>query len=140
MGRDAADDADNDATNMTTDWPMDMLILEGLEVPCRIGCSDPERATPQSLRVEVRLYCPSLRKAGVADDLEQTVDYRLAGDLIDAVQGREYLLIERVAETLAEVVLRQPLVDHVTVTVKKRPPVQGLEWAGVQITRSRAIE
>ena len=123
---------------MKTDWPMDMLILEGLEVPCRIGCSDPERATPQSLRVEVRLYCPSLRKAGVADDLEQTVDYRLAGDLIDAVQGREYLLIERVAETLAEVVLRQPLVDHVTVTVKKRPPVQGLEWAGVQITRGRA--
>lgn len=117
---------------------MDMLILEGLEVPCRVGCSDPERATPQSLRVEVRLYCASLQKAGVADDIEQTVDYRLAGDMIDAVQGREFLLIERVAETLAEVALRHPRVDHVTITVRKRPPVQGLEWAGVQITRGRA--
>jgi len=28
-------------------------------------------------------------------------------------------------------------VHHVTVSVKKRPPVQGLEWAGVQITRGR---
>jgi dihydroneopterin aldolase len=116
---------------------MDSLFLEGLEVPCRVGCTDPERATPQSLRVGVRLFCPSLRDAGIADDLEKTVDYRLAGDMIDAVQGREYLLIERVAEVLAEVALKNPLVDHVTISVKKRPPVQGLEWAGVEITRSR---
>jgi dihydroneopterin aldolase len=53
------------------------------------------------------------------------------------VQGREYLLIERVAEELAAVVLKNPLVDHVIVSVRKRPPVQGLEWAGVQITRGR---
>jgi len=115
----------------------DLLFLEGLEVPCRVGCTDPERATPQSLRVDMRLYCASLRDAGIADDLERTVDYRLAGDLIDAVQGREYLLIERVAEELAQVALRNPLVDRVTVSVRKRPPVQGLEWAGVQITRGR---
>jgi dihydroneopterin aldolase len=116
---------------------MDELFLEGLEVPCRVGCSDPERATPQSLRVEVHLFCPGLRDAGVADDLEKTVDYRLAGDLIDAVQGREFLLIESVAEELAAVVLKNPRVDHVTISVKKRPPVQGLEWAGVRITRGR---
>ena len=116
---------------------MDSLFLEGLEVPCRVGCSDPERATPQSLRVAVRLFCPGLRDAGIADDLERTVDYRLAGELIDAVQGREYLLIERVAEVMAEVALKNPLVDHVTISVRKRPPVQGLEWAGVEITRGR---
>jgi 7,8-dihydroneopterin aldolase/epimerase/oxygenase len=115
----------------------DLLFLEGLEVPCRVGCTEPERATPQSLRVDMRLYCASLRDAAIADDLERTVDYRLAGDLIDAVQGREYLLIERVAEELAQVALRNPLVDRVTVSVRKRPPVQGLEWAGVQITRGR---
>ena len=117
---------------------MDELFLEGLEVPCRVGCTDPERATPQSLRVGVRLFCPSLRDAGIADDLEKTVDYRLAGDLIDAVQGREFLLIESVAETLAALCLKNALIDHVVISVKKRPPVQGLEWAGVQITRHRS--
>ena len=117
---------------------MDMLFLEGLEVPCRVGCTDPERATPQSLRVSIQLHCPSLRDAALADDLERTVDYRLAGELIDAVQGREFLLIERVAETLAEVALKNPLIERVTVTVRTRPPVQGLEWAGVEITRERS--
>ena len=116
---------------------MDSVFFEGLEVSCRVGCTDPERATPQSLRVAVRLFCSSLREAGVADDLEKTVDYRLASDLIDAVQGSEYLLIERVAEVMAGVALQNPLVDHVTISVKKRPPVQSLEWAGVEITRGR---
>ena len=31
---------------MNPDAAMDMLFLEGLEVPCRVGCTDPERATP----------------------------------------------------------------------------------------------
>jgi len=116
---------------------MDMLFLEGLEVPCRVGCTDPERATPQSLRVSLKLFCASLRDAALADDLERTVDYRLAGELIDAVQGREFLLIERVAETLAGVGRKNALIERVTVSVRKRPPVQGLEWAGVEITRDR---
>ena len=117
---------------------MDSIFIEGLEVPCRVGCTAPERATPQSLRVDLQLEVPTLGQAGVADDLEKTVDYRLAGDLIDAVQGRDYLLIERVAEELAAVALQHPLVAAVTISVRKRPPVQGLEWAGVRITRRRA--
>lgn len=121
---------------ISTSNEMDCLFLEGLEVPCRVGCTDPERATPQSLRCEVQLFCPNLREAGIADDLEKTVDYRMAHEMIDAVQGREFLLIEKVAETLAEVALRNPLVARVVVSVRKRPPVQGLEWAGVRISRS----
>ena len=35
------------------------------------------------------------------------------------------------------VALRQPQVSEVQITVRKRPPVQGLEMAGVQITRRR---
>jgi FolB domain-containing protein len=102
---------------------MDHLFLEGLEVPCRVGCTPPERVTPQSLRVDV--------------NLAQSVDYRLANDMIAAVQGDEYLLIERVAEVLADVALADPHVAKVELSVRKRPPVQGLEWAGVRITRER---
>ena len=117
--------------------PTDVLFLEGLEVPCRVGCTAEERAVPQSLRVDLRMHCPSIARAGQSDALADTVDYRLAYELILAVQGHEYLLIERVAETLAAVALQHPQVERVEVTVRKRPPVQGLEVAGVQITRAR---
>lgn len=117
---------------------MDIIFLEGLEVPCRVGCTPPERATPQSLRVDVQMSCPTLKRAGQTDDLSATVDYRVAGEMIAAVQSQEFLLIERVAEVLAQVVLRHEHVAQVQVTVRKRPPVQGLEIAGVQITRTRS--
>jgi hypothetical protein len=61
----------------------DHLFLEGLELPCRVGCT---------------------------------------------AQGREYLLIE-VAEALADLALAD--------LARRRPPVQGLEWAGVRITREQ---
>ena len=108
------------------------IVLQGIPARGRHGANPGETDAPQSFAIDLDVWVDV-----EGDDLEQTVDYRLAGDMIDAVQGREYLLIERVAEELAEVALRNPLVHHVTVSVKKRPPVQGLEWAGVRITRGR---
>lgn len=123
---------------MEPSWEMDSLLLEGLEVPCRVGCTASERAVPQSLRVDVQLYCRSLRGAGQTDDLDDTVDFGIASDLIAAVQRDEYRLVERVAEVLAGVALGHRLVERVQVTVRKRPPVSSLEIAAVRITRSRA--
>ncbi|MFN0185918.1 MAG: dihydroneopterin aldolase [Aquabacterium sp.] len=116
---------------------MDELILEGLEVGCRVGCTDAERALPQSLRVDVRLGCGSLQRAGQTDDLSLAVDYRIATRMAMAVADGEYLLLERVAEIMAEVALADPLVHSVDLTLRKRPPVQSLAWAGVRIHRQR---
>lgn len=116
---------------------MDMLFLEGFEIPCRVGCTEAERLLPQSLRVDARMFCPDLRKAGETDDLAYTVDYRISAEMTAALQVGEFLLIERVAEELARVALRHPQVVEVEITVRKRPPVQGIELVGVQIRRSR---
>ncbi len=116
---------------------MDELFLEGLEIACRVGCTEPERAIPQSLRVDLRLGCPSMAEAAAHDDLSKSVDYRIADRMVAAVQGREFLLIERVAEELARVALADPLVARVEISLKKRPPVQSLEWAGVRLVREK---
>ena len=116
----------------------DVVFLEGLEVPCRVGCTVEERRVPQSLRVEVKLFCRSISRAAQTDSLEDTVDYRLGLDLISVLQNKEFLLIERVAEILAAEALKVPIVEQVQITVRKRPPVQGMEIVGVQILRSRA--
>lgn len=117
---------------------LDVIFLEGLEVPCRVGCTAEERRVPQSLRVEVRLFCRTIQQAALTDSLQETVDYRLGLDLIQCLQGKEFLLIERVAEVLATESLKIPIVEQVEIIVRKRPPVQGMEIVGVQITRSRA--
>lgn len=116
---------------------MDELLLEGLEVSCRVGCTEFERSMPQALRVDVRLRTPTMRAAGERDDLALAVDYRVANEMVKAAAEGEFLLLERVAETLAQVALRDPNVAEVDLTLRKRPPVQSLAWAGVHIVRRR---
>lgn len=116
---------------------MDELLLEGLELSCRVGCTEFERSMPQALRADVRLRTPTMREAALRDDLAFAVDYRVANDMVLAAAEGEFLLLERVAERLAEVALRDPNVDEVELTLRKRPPVQSLAWAGVRIVRRR---
>lgn len=116
---------------------MDKIFLQGLEVPCRVGCTDRERELPQSLRVDVTLACPTFASAYQSDALEDTVDYGIARDLVACVQGRAFRLIETVAETLAQRALEHPYVAEVTIRISKRAPVESLAFSGVEITRVR---
>lgn len=117
---------------------MDRIFLEGMEIPCRIGCVAEERQVYQSLRVDVSMGCPGLAEAAARDTVAGWIDLRIAGEMIAAVQAQEFQLIERVAEVIATVALGHPEVAQVDVTVRKRRAVFGPEWTGVQITRRRA--
>ena len=70
-------------------------------------------------------------RPAIADDLEQTVDYRLAGEMIDAVQGAGVpadRARRRGARGGGACATRSSITS--TISVKKRPPVQGLGMGG----------
>ena len=78
--------------------------------------------------------------AGVDDRLENTVDYRLAVEMVQQVMtGPQRLLLETLAEEIADLVLQLPRVQEATVTVSKpNPPIPGVQGGvSVAITRSR---
>ena len=116
---------------------MDWVFLEGLEVPCQVGCTDDEQEVPQSLKVDIRMGCGSLAEASRRDDIQATLDYRIARRLIQVAQVRRFRLIEAVAESLAQEALTLPQVEEVEVTVRKRAPIPSLGMAGVTIRRRR---
>jgi len=73
--------------------------------------------------------------------LEDTVDYGVLCAMVERIITTErFVLLERLAERIAEVSLADERVDEVTVAVRKlRPPVpQQLSTSGVRITRRRA--
>ncbi|MBI2569105.1 MAG: dihydroneopterin aldolase [Candidatus Schekmanbacteria bacterium] len=117
---------------------MDFVFLEGLEIPCRVGCTDREREMPQSLRLNIRLGTSGVARAAATDDVSDTVDYGVARRLIAAVQGRAFRLIETVAEVLAETALGFEHVEVVQLKVWKRAPVESLKYSGVEIERRRS--
>lgn len=119
----------------------DRIVLAGMRFQGRHGVEEEERAQTQPFEVDVEISL-DLRAAGRADDLGKTVDYRDVFEICrSVVEGPSRLLIEALAEAIAEQVLASSL-DHgateVVVRVRKpRAPLPGsLDHAAVEITRS----
>jgi dihydroneopterin aldolase len=119
---------------------MDDLQLRGLVASGYCGAlpEEQERAQPLEVDLDVSL---DLSVAGASDALDDTVDYGVLCAMVDRIITTErFVLLERLAERIAEIALSDERVDAVTVSVRKlRPPVpQQLATSGVRITRRRA--
>ncbi len=117
----------------------DRIELRGLAVLALCGVLPEERVRRQPFTVDLEVVT-DLRAAGASDDLVDTIDYgALCADIDALAQQEQYALLERFAQRIAEVVLTDPRVDAVTVSVRKmRPPVpQQLDTSGVRIHRER---
>jgi dihydroneopterin aldolase len=117
----------------------DWIRLDGIRVFAHHGVYEEEKERGQIFLIDVHLRM-DLSAAGVTDDLTATIHY---GELADAINRRasseRWDLIERVAERTAELVLDDPRVDEVTVTVHK-PEVTlptPVESVSVSVTRGR---
>lgn len=118
----------------------DVIELRGLRVVGVVGVLAEERVRAQPLELDVDLEV-DLTAAGVADDLDATVDYGEVCDRLAAVAASSRpQLLERLAADLAvEALAVDPSIDAVTVAVRKlRPPVpHDLASSGVRIRRTR---
>jgi dihydroneopterin aldolase len=96
-----------------------------------------EQVRPQPFEVDLEVET-DLRVAGASDRLEDTIDYAaVATQAAEVVAHERYALLERLAQRIADVVLADPRVTSVTVSVRKlRPPVPvELDTTGVVVTR-----
>jgi dihydroneopterin aldolase len=119
--------------------PADRIELRRLVASGYCGVLPEEQQRPQPLEIDLDIRA-DLAAAGASDRVEDTLDYGAVCDLVERVVRTErFGLLERLATRLAEVVLDDPRVDSVTVSVRKlRPPVpHQLATAGVRITRAR---
>ena len=120
----------------------DRIELRGLHALGICGALDEEKVRPQPLEVDLDVFA-DLGTAAASDALEDTVDYGALCDTVERVITEErFILLERLAERLCEVVLLDDRVMGVTVAVRKlRPPVpQHLATSGVRITRTRPTD
>lgn len=119
---------------MTRETGVDQLILSGLDLWLKIGCSEEERAFPQRIEMEVTMHLP-LADAGWGDNMGATVDYAEACALIKkTLEPKTFKLAEAVAEQAADLLLGKYKLNSVTIQVKKRV-LPGLSYAAVQIHR-----
>ena len=79
------------------------LSLVDLELLCRVGVPDQERAKPQKLLCTAVFPVPNFKKAAQNDSLEHTVNYYDLSQLLqETAQAKERKLIETLAADLAQ--------------------------------------
>jgi len=116
---------------------MDTIIIRDLEVFYCVGVPDAERAQPQRLLLTVEME-HDFARAAADDNLRGTVDYfAVSQRLLGFGEGRSWKLIEKLAEDIAAMVLKEFSPQAVTVEVKKFVIPQAAHVA-VRLRRQRA--
>ena len=116
----------------------DQIILKGVSARGFHGVLDPEKRDGQPFVVDVHLTL-DLSRAGRTDDLSATVNYaEVASAVVARITGPSFDLIERLAEVIADDVLRFPLVDTVEVVVHKPEAPVGHPFTDVEVRIRRS--
>ncbi len=121
----------------------DRVLLEGMVFFGRHGVLATERELGQRFVVDLEMGL-DLRRAGVSDDLAETVDYSEVYHRVrEIVEGEPYDLIEAVAERVAASVLEtHPRIEVVRVKVSKPDVRLGgtvLGGSAVEVLRRRSF-
>lgn len=115
----------------------DRIFVEDLVLPVRIGAYGAERVAPQKVRFNV--IAEIARALQPAKDMRDVVSYDVISDGIRLIVASGHIvLVETLAERVAEFVLGHARVQRVTVKVEKLEA--GAGRVGVEITRQRPAE
>lgn len=114
---------------------MDLIFIRELKIDTIIGINDWERATKQTVSLDLDMGT-DITEAARSDDIEKTLNYKAVSKrLIDFVEGSEFLLVETLAERIAEIILGEFEVPWVRVQLSKPGAVRGSRDSGVIIER-----
>lgn len=103
------------------------------------GGQQPERELGQRFEVDVDIFYDAT-EAIRTDDVNRAVDYRQVFELVEEiVTGKEYHLLETLAQNIAESILDWFSIDGLLVRVRKpNVPLRGnLDFVEVEIVRKK---
>lgn len=115
----------------------DALHIRDLLLRCTIGVSDEERREKQDVLINITLYA-DLSAACASDRIADSVDYAaIKKQIIALVEGSSCLLVERLAQRIADRCLEHPRVERVRVSVEKPTALRFARTVGAEIVRGR---
>jgi len=119
-----------------TEARLDRIYIRDLTVECIVGVNPEERVQKQLVIINIVMHT-DLRSPGLSDVLSDTINYKAVKvAVMREVEQSQYLLIERLAERIAEIVLGFGAA-RVEVCVDKPGALRFARSVAVEIFRSR---
>ncbi|MCG9583927.1 bifunctional dihydroneopterin aldolase/7,8-dihydroneopterin epimerase [Vibrio tubiashii] len=117
---------------------MDKVFIEQLEVITTIGVYDWEQEIKQKLMFDIEMSHDN-RPAGKSDDVVDALDYaQVSQAVLSHIEGGRFLLVERVAEEVAELIMSRFNVPWIKIRLTKPGAVPQAAGVGVVIERGTA--
>jgi dihydroneopterin aldolase len=114
---------------------MDIIFLRGLHIETTIGIYDWERVIRQVVILDLEMGA-DIRKAAASDDIADTLDYKaLSKRVIEFVESSEFLLVETLAEKVAELLRQEFAVPWLRLSLNKKGAISGASDVGIIIER-----
>ena len=115
---------------------MDIVYIRDLKIDAVIGIYEWEQRINQQINVNIEMGWDN-RKAAKSDDIKDTLNYKEAANLVKKlVDKSEYLLVEALAEHIAELLLEKMNIPWIKVSLGKPMAVTDSLEVGVIIERS----
>lgn len=114
---------------------MDIVYIRDLQIETIIGIYDWEREVRQTISLDLEMGA-DIRQAAASDDILHTLNYKaVAKRLIVFVEESQCLLVERLAEEIATIVLGEFNVPWLKLRLSKPGALRGSKDVGIIIER-----
>ncbi|MDH5302319.1 MAG: dihydroneopterin aldolase [Gammaproteobacteria bacterium] len=116
---------------------MDIIFITDLRIDTVIGIYDWERRAKQTITIDLEMGT-DIAAAANSDHIDDTLNYKsVAKRLIDYVGNTEFELVEKLAENIAELVMKEFNVPWLRLRLAKPGAVHGARDVGVIIERGK---
>lgn len=113
----------------------DSVLIEGLAVETVIGVYDWERSVTQQILIDLDMAWDN-RAPGQSDDVTDALDYAAVSERVTrCLQELKPKLLERAAEVLADLLMKEFGVEQLTLILRKPGAVPEARSVGVRIER-----
>jgi dihydroneopterin aldolase len=114
---------------------MDTIFIHEFKIETLIGVYEWERKVPQTIQLDLEIGVPQ-SKAYTSDSINDTIDYgKVVARLRQTLSQQHFSLLERLAEHLAELIMKEFGAPWVKVSVAKLGLMRGIKRLGVTIER-----
>ncbi|MCP4454670.1 MAG: dihydroneopterin aldolase [Planctomycetes bacterium] len=116
---------------------LDCIYIRDLKFRCIVGINEDERTEKQDVVTNVTLWA-DLKQACLSDNIDDTVDYKmLKKQILLMAEHSEFLLVEALAQAMANICLADERVQQARVCVEKPTALRFARTVGVEIVRTR---
>ena len=114
---------------------MDVLFIKNLSAFATIGVHDYERNIKQEVKINMEISFNN-KIASATDDITDALDYEaISKRALQYVEGSQHFLIETVAESLSELLLKEFPIDKLTLAISKPGAIKSASDVGVKVVR-----